>query len=216
MKLPVVVHQARLGTAEFRVIRPARPLRHALLTDQDRYLDLRVDEAAARTVAGLWLLAARSPRSLVHLPLRTARPEAQAPDAERGLDLVLLHHSLQFAPARWKRLRAGLGPGRPQTADLPEASRDADTEPVDYTARHHRENRDLFQEHLHAETLFMTGSAKLFRATARLFLDVAHEGPAHPAHLADRHYCASLHSNAGVLGNARELHVEYQPHHEAA
>ncbi|MEV6330436.1 hypothetical protein [Streptomyces sp. NPDC051909] len=81
---------------------------------------------------------------------------------------------------------------------------------VDHAARHHQENRDLFHQHLHAETLFMTGSAKVFRETARHFLDVARNGPAHAlAHPNHTHYCTQFHSNEGVLGNAREIHVEY-------
>ncbi|MEU9077748.1 hypothetical protein [Kitasatospora sp. NPDC048538] len=211
MKLSVAVHRARLGADEFRVVRPARPPARALLVDHDRYLGAYLDHTAALTVAGLWLLAARSPRSLIHLPLRANRPPAGAePDgAGRYLDLVLLHHSLRFAPARWKQLRGRLGPGRPGTADLPEADHDAGTEP-DFAARHHRENRDLFHQHLHAETLFMTGSAKVFRETARHFLDVAREGPVHtPLHPGRPHYCTELHTNDGVLGNAREIHIEY-------
>ncbi|WP_406863778.1 hypothetical protein ABZO31_26435 [Streptomyces sp. HUAS MG47] len=208
MKLAVLVHQARLGAEEFRVVRPARPPAGAALVDRDRYLDLYVDEDAARSVAGLWLLAARSPRSLVHVPMRANRPPAEeVPDdaAPRLLGLVLLHHSLQFAPARWKQLRGRLGPGRPQTVRLPEAEHDGATA-IDHVTRHHRENRDLFHQHLHAETLFMTGSAKVFRDTAGRFLEVAREGP----RSTDPHVCTRLHSDDGTLGNARELHIEYR------
>ncbi|MEU3075624.1 hypothetical protein [Streptomyces laurentii] len=208
MKLPVVIHQARLGATEFRVIRPARPLHHAALIDHDRYVGAYVDQDAARGIAGLWMLAARSPCSLIHLPLRAHHPEA--PDAVGlRLDLVLLHHSLQFAPSRWKEVRGRLGPGRPQTVSLPEAEH-ADPAVIDYEACHYRENRDLFHQHLHAETLFMTGSARVFRDTARLFLEVAREGPGHTlAHPGYSHFCTSLHANAGILGNAREIHIEY-------
>ena len=73
MKLPVVIHQARLGADEFRVIRPARPLSHAELIDHDRHLDAYLDQDSARRIAGLWTLAARSPRSLIHLPMRANR-----------------------------------------------------------------------------------------------------------------------------------------------
>ncbi|MET9951001.1 hypothetical protein ABZ135_05550 [Streptomyces sp. NPDC006339] len=212
MKLPVVIHQARLGADEFRVVRPARPLTHAVLIDQDRYLNAYLDQDAARSVAGLWMLAARSPRSLIHLPMRANDPPAGAVPDGVGfpLDLVLLHHSLQFAPSRWKQVRGRLGPGRPQTVSLPEAEQD-DVAVTDYAARHYRENRDLFHQHLHAETLFMTGSAKVFRETARQFLEVAREGPGHvPVHPGYAHFCTMLHSNAGILGDAaREIHIEY-------
>lgn len=104
-------------------------------------------------------------------------PSRELPeDGTRQLDLVLLHHSLQFAPSRWKEIRGRLGPGRPQTVTLPGPG-PTDEAAIDHEARHCQENRDLFHQHLHAETLFMTGSAKVFRDTARHFFDVARNGP---------------------------------------
>jgi hypothetical protein len=52
----------------------------------------------------------------------------------------------------------------------------------------------------------MTGSARLFTETAGHFLDVAQHGTTGD----DRHYCTRFHSNDGILGNARELHLEYR------
>jgi hypothetical protein len=211
MKLPVVIHQARLGADEFRVIRPARPLIHAVLIDHDRHLNACLDQDSARRIAGLWTLAARSPRSLIHLPMRTNRPPVRKAPVIVGfqLDLVLLHHSLQFAPSRWKQVRSHLGPGSPQTVNLPDTD-PVDRAAVDYASRHYQENRDLFQQHLHAETLFMTGSAKVFRETARHFLDVARNGPTYvPVHPNHPHFCTEFRSNDGTLGDAREIHIEY-------
>lgn len=216
MRLRVTVHRGRLGAEEFRVVRPAPAPARALLLDLDRHLGGYVDQEAARVLGALWLLAARSPRSLVHVPMRGNRlppsglPEdiLDLPDGE-PLDLVLAHHTLQFAPARWRELRGRLDRGAPQTADLPEAAR-AETTPVDHDARHHRENRDRFHQRVAAGTLFMTGSARLFRETARHFLDVARHGPGHAAAYAGRgHYCAEFHPLDGTLGNARGIHVEY-------
>ncbi|WP_371667382.1 hypothetical protein OG985_07060 [Streptomyces sp. NBC_00289] len=217
MKLPVTIHQARFGAAEFKVIRPARPLSRALLLDHDRHLDAYLDQDAARRIGGLWKLAASSPRSLIHLPMRGNRPPsgALAEGGTRQLDLVLLHHSLQFAPARWKEVRGRLGVGRPQTVTLP-GPKDTGEAVIDYEARRYRENRDLFQQHLHAETLFMTGSAKVFRETARHFFDIARNGPGYvPVHPNYPHYCTEFHSNEGVLGDAREIHIEYRDRWEA-
>ena len=211
MKLPVTIHQARLGPVEFEVIRPAQPLVHAVLADHDRHLDAYLDQDAARRIGALWTLAASSPRSLIHLPMRgNPAPSRELPEGGmRQLDLVLLHHSLQFAPSRWKEVRRRLGPGRPQTVTLPAPGHPGEAV-IDHGARHFAENRDLFHQHLHAETLFMTGSAKVFRETARHFLDVAGNGPgyvsAHPSH---PYFCTELHSNDGVLGDAREIHIEY-------
>lgn len=85
MKLPVVIHRARLGADEFRVIRPAQPPSRAVLIDRDRYLAAYLDQDAARGVAGLWMLAARSPRSLVHLPMRANRPPDPALHSNEGI-----------------------------------------------------------------------------------------------------------------------------------
>lgn len=206
MKLPLSIHRARLGPAEFKVIRPARPPARAALTAGYWYMDVQVDQQAAQLVAGLWSLAATSPRSLVHVPLRRTDPDT----GEAGLDLVLLHHSLQFAPSRWKELRARLGPGRTQTADLPgpaSLTPGADPRPE----RRHQENRDRFHQHVHAGTLFMTGSTKLFADTAWLFADVAHQGPgyvfAHPDH---RHYCTTLGHYDNTISAGSGLHVVYR------
>ncbi|MCX5414283.1 hypothetical protein [Streptomyces sp. NBC_00059] len=211
MKLPITIHQARLGSTEFKVIRPARLLVHAVLIDHDRHLDTYLDQDAAQRIGGLWKLAASSPRSLVHLPMRRNRgPSRELPeDGTRQLDLVLLHHSLQFAPSRWKEIRGRLGPGRPQTVTLPGPGHTGEAV-IDHEARHYQENRDLFHQHLHAETLFMTGSAKVFRDTARHFFDVARNGPGHvPVHPSYPHFCTELHSDDGILGDAREIHIEY-------
>ncbi|MFJ7586661.1 hypothetical protein ACIQZO_04520 [Streptomyces sp. NPDC097617] len=211
MKLRVTVHRARLGAMEFKVIRPARPLVNAVLVDHDSHLDAYLDQQAAKLFGGLWTLASSSPRSLIHLPVRgNPAPAHEPPEPRtRQLDLVLLDHSLQFAPSRWKELRARLDPGRPRTVELP--APDLTDDPSAFQGeRHYRENRDLFHQHLHAETLFMTGSAKVFRDTARHFVDVARNGP---GYVSDNprcpHFCTQLHADAGVLGNAREIHIEY-------
>ncbi|QES58217.1 hypothetical protein DEJ51_32135 [Streptomyces venezuelae] len=204
MKLPVTIHRARLGREEFKVIRPARRPVRGVLVDHDSRLDAYLDQPAAKVLAGLWTMAASSPRSLVHLPLRGNPTPANEPTeaGTRQLDLVLLHHSLQFAPSRWKDVRARLDPGRRQTVRLP--APDLSDDPVVHLeSRHHRENRDLFHQHVLADTLFMTGSARVFRDTARHFVDVAREGPLHS------HFCTTIHSTAGVLGNGRSIHVEY-------
>ncbi|MFB7463232.1 hypothetical protein ACFCZ1_06940 [Streptomyces sp. NPDC056224] len=198
MMLPLTVHRARLGADEFKVIRPARPPRRAALLDGAWYLNAYVDQEAARLVSGLWTLAASSPRSLIHLPLRGSRPDA----APRGLDLVLLHHSLQFAPSRWKELRGRLGPGRRRSVDL--SVREPGTGPA---SLRHADNLDVFRQHLHAETLFVTGSAKVFRETAGVWRRVAEDGPGHVRDGSRHgHCCAQV---RGGDARARDIHVEY-------
>ncbi|MFJ9041101.1 hypothetical protein ACIRF8_31595 [Streptomyces sp. NPDC102406] len=83
-------------------------------------MDAYFDQNAARRIGALWTLAASSPRSLIHLPMRgNPVPSRELPeDGARQLDLVLLHHSLQFAPSRWKEV-----PGRSCAGDSGRAVR---------------------------------------------------------------------------------------------
>ncbi|GAB3908822.1 hypothetical protein GCM10027612_83650 [Microbispora bryophytorum subsp. camponoti] len=114
---PTLISKVRLGRDEYRVVRPARALRHAMLYEGRLGAELSVDKRAAVVLATAWGLAARSPHSLVYLPLRTARP-ADSANQER-LDLVLLHHRLAFPVSRWKQVRALLGAGAPHGVRLP-------------------------------------------------------------------------------------------------
>ncbi|MEJ8632243.1 hypothetical protein [Streptomyces sp. MS2.AVA.5] len=182
-----------------------------MLIDHDRHLDTYLDQDAAQRIGGLWTLAPlhRVRWSTCRCGGTVAPPHGLPEDGTRQLDLVLLHHSLQFAPSRWKEVRGRLGPGRPQTVTLSGPGH-TDEAVIDHEARHYRENRDLFHQHLHAETLFMTGSAKVFRDTARHFFDVARNGPGYvPVHPSYSRFCTELHSNDGILGDAREIHIEY-------
>ncbi|WP_327361303.1 hypothetical protein [Streptomyces sp. NBC_01296] len=202
MRLHTTIHTARLGATEFKVIRPARTPARAVLLDGPWYLNGWFDQEAAQITAGLWALAAASPRSLVHLPIRANAAGGPDTGAGRPLDLVLLHHSLQFAPSRWKELRGRLGPGRPRTVDLP--APDPDAEP-DASGLHHRENRDRFRQGIHSETLFMTGSARTLREAAVQFADLARTGPGQVFNHGGRHFCRSVDCDP----QDRDLHLEY-------
>ncbi|WP_328764151.1 hypothetical protein [Streptomyces sp. NBC_00272] len=168
------------------------------------YLNGWFEQQTAQTTAGLRPLAATSPRALVHLPIRAdAQNEPDgAADGWRPLDLVLLHHSLQFAPSRWKELRGRLGPGRPRTVDRPGTDPDADPDVSDL---HHRENRDRLRQDIHSETLFMTGRARTFRDGAPLFADIARRGPAQVFNHRGEHYCLTLRCHCCD----RDLHLGY-------
>ncbi|MGI5200635.1 hypothetical protein ACQEU6_03385 [Spirillospora sp. CA-108201] len=207
----------RLGLEEFRIIRAADPLTRARLIGQDPArggLQMNVDAGAARYVGMLWLLAARSRRSLIYLPLRGGGLPAggtQYPPEEPPLDLVLLHHSLQFKPHHWKRLRGGLGRGAEGTVRLSPDDLPGDGT-IDYDARRRRGYRDVFHQHVHAETMFMVGSAKVFRETAGMFFDVFEHGHRYhpPAELREDvglHYCEEL--DDPLAGSGREIHIQY-------
>lgn len=71
---PVLVSHVRPGPNEYRVVRPARALKHAMLYGGRLGAQFSVDKPAAVAFALVWGLAARSPHSLIHLPIRAARP----------------------------------------------------------------------------------------------------------------------------------------------
>ncbi|MGO1055211.1 hypothetical protein [Crossiella sp. CA198] len=205
MRTPISVHHARLDGRDWRVIRPAGGFARAGLWDMDRWWQLQVDRGSAYRLGVLWLLAARSRHTIIHVPLRTGDQAVGADPRGRRMDLVLSQHSLQFRAAHWPRLRAALGKGKQATAQLPDDDL-PDPAGIDYRARHHRENRDLLNEQVHADTVFLAGSAPVFRQTASLFFDLAQLTP-EPG--PDSHVCTEFHSGDGVLGNARQIHVEY-------
>ncbi|MFE2866227.1 hypothetical protein [Embleya sp. NPDC059259] len=191
-------------------MRPACGLARGVVLDLDAYLGAYPDREAAAVIGGLWLLAARSPRSLIHLPMRGNPPPAGAFGEGRRLDVALVPRAMQFAPSRRKQVRARLDAGRPQTVE-PAGVGPGEGPDIDHRARHHRENRDLFRQHVHADTLFMTGTAKVFRETAGRFLDVAREGPGFvPGHPNHGHFCTEFHGLDRIPApGAREIHVEY-------
>ena len=153
----------------------------AVLIDNNPWFVLELNAEAAFTITGLWMLAARSRRTLIHLPLRGKPPPepslATVPVGE--LDLVLSHYDLQFAPNRWKQLRHRLGAGAPHTIswnpnDVPAWD---EVHELNRQARRRSFNRDRFHQRLHAHTLFMAGNAVAFRRTARYVLDMALQRP---------------------------------------
>lgn len=204
MNLKIRVYQGRLGAEQYRVIRPANPVSGAVLADNNPWFVLELDAAAAFTIAGLWMLAARSRHTLIHLPIRgNTPPEPSLATATVGeLDLVLSHHDRQFTPSRWKHLRHRLGAGAPHTIswspnDVPSWD---EVHELNRQARQGSSRRDRFHQGLHSHTLFMAGNGVAFRRTARYVLDMAlwrpdlgqpgtyHSATVHPA---DGHFATT-------------------------
>lgn len=196
------VSTARLDGAGYRVVRPRRPIRDAVLEEYRFGAEFAVGEAAAVDFAAAWWLAARSPHSLVHLPLRTPMPEG------RPLDLVLLHHRLGFRVANWKRLRARLSPPAATTVTLPPRPF-----PVFERADHDRLFHQDFHDHLRyafaADTLFLIGSRRAFELAGEQVRSLAEDGPAQLA--AGVHWCAEIGLGPGKPHHRRNpaalLHV---------
>ncbi|WP_439661062.1 hypothetical protein ACSHWB_05840 [Lentzea sp. HUAS TT2] len=191
-----LVSTVRLGRDEYRVVRPAKPLKHAPLYDTcDAYLGVQVivDKAAARELAMAWEFAMRSPRTLVYLPLRETEWECRGlgDGDEPLLDLVLMHHSLGFPPSRWKEVRARLGAGRPHTVHSRGFPSIDGLLTPDYQPLR-RTYRDLVRHHFAADTLFLTGSWKAFALNGDEWRRLVEDGPRQMHENPGGHCCAEI------------------------
>ncbi|HEY3481507.1 MAG TPA: hypothetical protein VGL02_21635 [Streptomyces sp.] len=181
LKWRATVSTARFDGAGYRVIRPARPIRQAALTESWLGAELELDKAAAVDLAAAWWLAARSPRSLIHLPLRSSGQ----------LDLVLLHHSLGFRVSDWKRLRARLSPPARTTVTLPPTPFRS-VAPAEHHRFFHRDFRDHLRYAFAADTLFLVGSRLAYELAAEDVRALAEDAPAHLAEVPGDHLCAEI------------------------
>jgi hypothetical protein len=190
------VTKATVDGRPFRVVRPARPVTDASLHEDWHGAQLSVHKSFARDLAAAWWLAARSPRSLIHLPLRSSG-HIDGDGDTRPLDLVLLHHSLSFRPASWRALRARTSTGgSPHTVELPEGSLPAVTDD-DHAAVHHREHLDRLHWTVATDTLFITGSRDAFALQASQLRSLVEDSPAFLAERPQGHFCAEI--NLGNL-----------------
>ncbi|MFC7978011.1 hypothetical protein [Streptomyces cinereoruber] len=213
------VHRVGLNGREIRVVRsaPGPDATGLALRDDGHWLSMYADREGADRLAALWALAARSPRSLVHLPLRgDPAPHDGAGDGEPvALDLVLLHHSLQFPTSSWKEVRARLGAGTPRTVSLPDDDL-PDGDAVDHERRHHRTYRDHLGFDIAAHTLFVVGSSIAFREEGSALRNFADRAAAHRRRYpAAAHFCVELSPGPRGRGRTRRhvpgsLHIEYR------
>ncbi|WP_203657501.1 hypothetical protein [Actinocatenispora rupis] len=215
VKVAVRVRRARYGGRDWRVICPSGDTGHAVLWEQQVCTcgyELCVDRRAAYRIGVLWLLAARSRHSVVWLPLRGAERDPDESLAGPRLDLVLSHHSLQLRASSWPRLRGALDAGAPQTVSVP-AGYLPDAADIDHTTWYHREQRDLIHHRVHADTLFLAGSAPVLRQTARSLFEVAFEAPGSaPGEEAAQHVCREMYWPDPRTGDSRGIHVAYRSH----
>ncbi|PSL48656.1 hypothetical protein B0I31_12443 [Saccharothrix carnea] len=208
-----LVSAVRLGGDSYRVIRPAHPIAHAALREHWTGAQLSVDRAATVDLAFAWWLAARSPHSLVYLPLRSGPSSCGEECGGRELDLVLLHHSLQFPVSRWKQVRARLSRSAVHKVTLgPEAFRAFGAE--EHDRRNHREFQDHLRWSVAADTLFVIGSRRAYELEGDTVRELAEDYPARLAESPDRHFCAEIElgrlklSNADARNPWSTLHVE--------
>ncbi|GAA1543597.1 hypothetical protein GCM10009827_074110 [Dactylosporangium maewongense] len=209
----VRISTVRLGDRQYRVIRPARAVGFGGLYEGRLGAQFCLDKHTAATLATAWGLAARSPHSIVFLPVRAARRPDRCSWWGRPLDLVLLHHRLAVPASRWKQIRGRLGAGAPYTVTLP-----AGAWPDRPVADHRRVWNDGYRDHLRwqiaADTLVLTGSREAFDLQTEQLRQLAEDCPAHLAVTPGTHCCAEI--NLGRIGRYHdrrnppaELHVEY-------
>ncbi|MGW3183608.1 hypothetical protein ACWDD9_30465 [Kitasatospora sp. NPDC001119] len=218
MRLRTRIHRVRLGRDEYRVVTPARQTAGALLYagPGSTYMHLHLDRQGAEDLATAWALAARSRRSLVHLPLRANAGPAGLGDvpSEDRLDLLLVHHSLGFPASRWKEVRARLGAGTPHTVDLPVTDFPSDEE-IDYERHHFAGWRDRLRFSGAAHTLVVTGSPTAFRWSGSQLHEFTREAPGWRfGWRPDEHYCIELDHEGWGSGRAAKgvpasLHIVY-------
>lgn len=187
LRLKVAVQHGRLGGTAFRVIRPAKPLKHGALYKFEHRYEMYADRADGRRIGTLMLLAARSPRSLIYLPMRTTPTVPGSGvgwDDEKRLDLVLAHRAVQFRPSRWKQLRgrinAGNAPRELRTANIPARDLPAG-HGLKTSVRSDPKHSNLLHQAVYAETLFLTGGTTAFREAAQKIFAVTKDGPPHHA-----------------------------------
>ncbi|WP_345678191.1 hypothetical protein [Yinghuangia aomiensis] len=218
--MKVLIQRVRLGNDEYRVIRPVRAKNVALYSATGDHYGLCVDRPDGRQLGTLLMLAARSPRSLVYLPLRS-NPDVPGigPPDEQPLDLVLVPRAQQFRPAHWKPLRtritAGNAPRELRTASVPGSDLTKDI------ARDHPPSGDrhTLRQHVHAETLFLTGARHAFREAARHVFALTADGPplaARYGHLyypwgCNYHHCSNLYDRDELPDDWRQIHMVFHP-----
>ncbi|MGA8116916.1 MAG: hypothetical protein WCA46_25050 [Actinocatenispora sp.] len=195
------------------MIRPAPAAARLVLHDDNYGLAMYVDRDGAAQLVALWALAARSRHSLVHLPIRAhAAPDGAGFDLSVPLDLVLVHHSLQFPTSSWKQLRSRLGAGEIHTAATPADELRGD---VDHRRQLDREYRDHLGFDIAAHTLFVVGSPTAFRRNGAALRGLVDEAPSYRRRYPNaQHYCVEL--SAGPWSRRRTrrhvpdvLHVQY-------
>lgn len=216
MEQRVRVHKVRLGGDEVRVIRPAPASARLALRDDRHWLEMYADRGGAEQLVAMWALAARSARSMVYLPIRTNLvPDGVASDGEPvSLDLVLVHHSLQFPTTSWKDVRARLGVGKPHTTATPDDDF-PDENAIDYQRRNHRTYRDHLGFDIAAHTLFVVGSSTAFREHGAALRGLVDEAPSHQHRYPNAaHFCLELGHGCWPRPQTRRnvpgrLHIQY-------
>lgn len=182
--LKVIRSTAPLRGKRVTVLTPAIPPRRLFAGGE---WDVFVDHLAAQEMALLCSLAASSADKIVWIPTSGEQPAWCARAGFEPCDLVFCHHSIQLPMASWKEMRSyARKGGRAQTLSafvpngtwwLPNPPRLMHTPP----------GEDVADLATFARTVFVVGSAPLFRHLAQIFADMlTANATGDHAHLRDR------------------------------
>jgi hypothetical protein len=176
----------------YRVIHPARPIAHGALYDYGWGVEVLVNKPETVDLALAWWLAARSPHSIVYLPLRSSGCDEMPAYSERKLDLVLMHHSLGFPASRWKQVRARLKPTGVQKVTLPDQPFRAIDREEHWNSLRRSDFRDHIRYDIAADTLFLVGSRFGYELESKEVVALVDRAPAELAARPDEHCCAEI------------------------
>ncbi|MEY9932120.1 hypothetical protein ABH926_006769 [Catenulispora sp. GP43] len=203
LALRTVVSHVRYNGEELRVVRVESPPKRIVAQASYNYYDIHADRRGAVALAAAWSLAKRSPRSLIHLPIRANLPPLDIAPASPTLDVVFVHASAQFRASEWKSVRARSRVGAAHRIELGTIRQELPgLDEADFSATTHAD----FPHHLRyttaAETLFVIGSAPAFEregAFVREFVERFDEAAAMP------HYCVELWPTRWRPGHSRRI-----------
>lgn|GEM_PF-3946723 len=129
-----------------------------MAADREGFLDL----------AKWAMLASAKSSAIVYLPQEGHRPNWVKPPYESAA-LVFCHHSLQFPPSAWKRMRKYSARARLQTLSV----RAPEQTSCQYRYKPDSPDADVFDFARHSDTIFFSASKEAFEGLANIFVNLS-------------------------------------------
>lgn len=203
LAVQTTVSHVQYNGDELRVVRVERPPKRIVAQADYHFYDLHTDRRGAVWFAAAWALAKRSPRSLIHLPIRGNLPPRDVAPPSPTLDMVLVHPSAQFRVSEWKSVRARSRVGAAHRIELGTIRQEFPSlDETDFSATTHAEFPHHLRYTVAAETLFVIGSGPAFErngALLRAFVE-RFEEPVIPPH-----HCVELWPTLWRPGHTRRI-----------
>ena len=129
-------------------------------------------------LAGLLVLATQNKDTIIYLPTKQNHFTGYLKsifDIDNGLDLVILHHSIQFKHKFWKEIRKRIYYKTKESYKINEFEfKDLDWE--EHRGFYYKENKDFLDVKEQFDTVFMIGSSTVFSSISSYCLSVAENG----------------------------------------